>query len=153
MISSRAIVTSRSTGGRAASSSLPAATASVAAHDETAGDSAGLRVRRLGVELPIERSRWIALRVRGPGCAVIFDGPVRAHTNPVHVMVAGRRFTSRPDAESFVTWIEPMLRVVDARNRFARAEDRRRVESLLRSAQEEYREWADARSVGSRRGV
>ena len=45
-----------------------------------------------------------------------------------------------------------MLRVVDARNRFARTEDRRRVESLSRSAQEEYREWADARSVGSRRG-
>ena len=45
-----------------------------------------------------------------------------------------------------------MLQVVDARNRFARAEDRRRIESLFRSAQEEYREWSDARSVGSRPG-
>jgi hypothetical protein len=45
-----------------------------------------------------------------------------------------------------------MLQVVDARNRFARAEDRRRVESLFRSAQEEYHEWSDARLVGSRPG-
>jgi hypothetical protein len=38
-----------------------------------------------------------------------------------------------------------MLRVVDARIRFARTEDRRRVESLFRNAQEEYRKRADAR--------
>ena len=128
MISSRAIVSNRSTGGWAVSSSLPAATASVAAHDETAGDSAGLWVRPLGVELPIGRSRWSALRVRGPGSAIIFDRPIWAHTSPVHVRVAGRRITSWPDAEFFVAWIEQMLQVVDARNRFARAEDRRRVE-------------------------
>src|SRR5262245_46401495 len=117
----------------------------VAAHDETAGDSAGLRVRRLGVELPIGRSSWIALRVRGPGSPLVFDGPVWAHTSPVYVRVAGRRIASRPDAEFFVAWIEQMLRVVDARNRFARTEDRRRVESLFRSAQEEYRKRAGAR--------
>ena len=128
MISSRAIVSDRSTGGWAVSSSLQAATDSVAAHDETAGDSAGLWVRPLGVELPIGRSRWSALRVRGPGSAIIFDRPIWAHTSPVHVRVAGRRITSWSDAEFFVAWIEQMLQVVDARNRFARAEDRRRVE-------------------------
>jgi hypothetical protein len=114
MISSRAIVSSRSTGGRAASSSLAASTASVAAHDETAGDSAGLRVRHLGVELPIGKSRWIALRVHGPGSAIILDRPIWAHTSPVPVRVAGRRITSRPDAEFFVAWIEQMLQVIDA---------------------------------------
>ena len=54
-------------------------------------------------------------------------------------------FASRQDAEYFVAGIDRMLRVVDARNRFARTEDRRRVESLFRSAQEEYRKRADAR--------
>jgi hypothetical protein len=115
-ISSRVIVSNRSTGGRDVSSSLPAATASVAAHDDTAGDSAGLWARPLGVELPIGRSRWCALRVRSPGSAIIFDRPVWARTSPVHASVAGRRITSWPDAEFFVAGIEQMLQVVDARN-------------------------------------
>ena len=117
----------------------------VAAHDEVAGDPAGLRVRRLDVELPIGRSSWIALRVRGPESPIVFDGPVWAHTSPVYVKVAGRRIASRQDAEYFVDWIEQMLRVVEARNRFASAEDRRQVESLFRRAQDEFRKLADAK--------
>ena len=116
----------------------------VAAHDETAGDSAGLRVRRLDVELPIGRSSWIALRVRGPGSPIVWDGPVWPHTSPVYVRVAGRRIASGPDAEFFVAWIEQMLRVVAARNRFASTADRQRVESLFRRAQDEYRKRAGA---------
>ena len=117
----------------------------VAAHDEAAGDPAGLRVRRLDVELPIGRSSWIALRVRGPESPLVFDGPVWAHTSPVYVKVAGQRIASRQDAEYFVDWIEQMLRVVDARNRFASVENRRQVESLFRRAQDEFRKLADAR--------
>ena len=45
----------------------------VAAHDEASGDSAGLRVRRLDVELPIGRSSWIALRVCGVGLPSLSD--------------------------------------------------------------------------------
>ena len=59
--------------------------------------------------------------------------------------VAGRRIASRPDAEFFVGWIEQMLRVVDARNRFASTENRRQVESLFRRAQDEFRRLADAK--------
>jgi hypothetical protein len=116
----------------------------VAAHDETAGDSAGLRVRRLDVELPIGRSSWIALRVRGPGSPIVWDGPVWPHTSPVYVRVAGRRIASGPDAEFFVAWIEQMLPVVADRNRFASTADRQRVESLFRRAQDEYRKRAGA---------
>jgi hypothetical protein len=53
-------------------------------------------------------------------------------------------FASRQDAEFFVAWIEQMLRVVDARDRFARAEDRRQVETLFRRAQGEFRRPAEA---------
>jgi len=116
----------------------------VAARDEAAGDPAGLRVRRLDVEVPIGRSSWIALRVRGPESPIIFDGPVWAHTSPVYVTVAGRRIASRQDAESFIDWIEQMLRVVDARNRYASVEDRRQVEALFRRAQDEFRKMLDA---------
>jgi len=117
----------------------------VAAHDESAGDLAGLRVRRLDVQLPIGRSSWIALRVRGPESPIVFDGPVWAHTSPVYVKIAGQRIASRQDAEYFVDWIEQMLRVVDARNRFTSIENRRQVESLFRRAQHQFRKLADAK--------
>jgi hypothetical protein len=103
---------------------------------------AGPRLGLFDVELPIERSGWVALRVRGPGQPLIFDGPAWAHTSPVYVRVAGRGISSRQDAAYFVGWIERMLRSVDARNRFTRAEDRRQVESLFRKAQEEFRKMA-----------
>jgi len=116
----------------------------VAARDGTPGDPAGLRIRRLDVELPIGRSSWIALRVRGPESPLVFDGPAWAHTSPVYVTVGGRRIASRQDAEYFVDWIEQMLRVVEARNRFASIEHRREVESLFRRAQDEFRRLAGA---------
>jgi putative heme-binding domain-containing protein len=112
----------------------------VAVHDEiAAGDPVGVRVKRLDVELPIERSSWVALRVRGPEHPIVFDGPVWAHTSPVYVKVAGRGIESRQDAVYFVDWIEQMLRVVAARDRYARDEDRRQVEALFRKAQDAFR--------------
>ena len=105
------------------------------------GGAAGQALRR---ELPIGRSSWIALRVRGPESPIVFDGPAWAHTSPVYVKVAGRPIASRQDAGFFVNWIEQMLRVVDARNRFASVKDRRHVESLFRRAQDEFRKLADA---------
>ncbi|MDR3623378.1 MAG: CehA/McbA family metallohydrolase [Paludisphaera borealis] len=118
----------------------------VSAHDETpAGDEAGLRVRRLDFELPIERSSWVALRVRGPNHHDVFDGAAWAHTSPVYVDVAGQRIVSRQDAEYFVDWTEKMLGVVAARNRFASVEDRRQVETLFRRARDEFRKRADAK--------
>ena len=74
--------------------------------------------------------------MRGPDHPLVFDGPAWAHTSPVYVRVAGRGIASREDAEYFVAWIEQMLRAVAARNRFAKGEDRRQVESLFRRAQE-----------------
>ena len=67
------------------------------------------------------------------------------HTSPVYVKMAGKRIASQQDAEYFVAWIEQMLRVVEARNRFASVENRRQVESLFRRAQDEFRKLADAR--------
>jgi hypothetical protein len=107
-------------------------------------DSATLRVRRFDLKLPIMRSSWIALRVRGPESPLVFDGPVWAHTSPVYIKIAGQPVASRQDAEYFVDWIEQMLRVVDARNRFASIENRRQVESLFRKAREEFRKLASS---------
>jgi TolB protein len=117
----------------------------VAAHrDFDAGAAAGPRLGRFDVQLPIERSSWIALRVRGPDHPLVFDGAAWAHTSPVYVRVAGRGIASREDAAYFVAWIERMLRAVAARDRFAKAEDRRQVEALFRKAQDEFRKMAEA---------
>jgi TolB protein len=116
----------------------------VAAHEDfDAGAAAGPRLGRLDIELPIERSSWVALRVRGPNHPLVLDGPAWAHTSPVYVRVAGRGIASREDAAYFVAWTERMLRAVAARDRFAKAEDRRQVETLFRRAQDEFRRMAE----------
>ena len=114
----------------------------VAAHDEPSGDGGALPVRHLVVELPIKQSSWVALRVRGPESPTVFDGPAWAHTSPVYIKVAGRPITSQKDARYFVDWIDQMIRVVEARNRFSRGDDRHQVESLFRRAQDEFRKLA-----------
>jgi hypothetical protein len=106
--------------------------------------AAGNTTRRFEVELPIERSSWIALCVRGPAHPAVFDGPAWAHSSPVYVKVAGRKIASRQDAAYFVDWIEQMVRSVAARDRFAHTEDRRQVEALFRGAQEKFRRMAGA---------
>lgn len=118
----------------------------VAARDEVGADEgAGIRVRRFDVDLPIDRSSWIALRVRGPEHPHVFDGPAWAHTSPIYIQVAGQRITSREDAAYFVEWIEQMLRVVSARNRYARVEDRRQVEALFGKGRDEFRKMMEQR--------
>ena len=82
-------------------------------------------------------------------CAVadhpsIFDGPAWAHTSPVFVQVASQKIASREEAKYFVDWIEQMLTVVAARNRYASPENRQQVESLFRRAQNEFRKMANA---------
>jgi hypothetical protein len=108
------------------------------------GDQTGVRVKRHEVELPLERSSWVALRVRGADHSSIFDGPAWAHTSPVFVQVAGRKIASREEAKYFVDWIEQMLTVVAARNRYASPKDRQQVESLFRRTQNEFRKMANA---------
>jgi len=100
--------------------------------------------RRYDVEVPIERSSWVALRVRGPAHPAAFDGLAWAHTSPVYVKVGGREIASPQDAAYFVDWIEQMIKSVGARDRFAQAEDRRQVEALFRGAQKKFRRMADA---------
>jgi hypothetical protein len=117
----------------------------VAGDDSAAGDTAGLRVKRLDIELPVERSSWVALRVRGPEHPVLFDGPAWAHTSPIYVTIPGQPISSPEDAAYFVDWIEQLLRVVAARNRYSSAEDRHKVEVLFRKAQNEFRERAGAK--------
>jgi hypothetical protein len=77
--------------------------------------------------------------VRGADDPSISDGPAWAHTSPVCVQVAGQKIASREDANYFVDWIDEMLKVVAARNRYPSPENRQQVESLFPRGRSEFR--------------
>ncbi|MEO1998729.1 MAG: CehA/McbA family metallohydrolase, partial [Planctomycetaceae bacterium] len=103
----------------------------------------GVRLDRFQIELPLERSSWLALRVHGPDSLHVIDGPAYAHTSPVYVLIAERPIGSSEDAAYFVDWIERLLRVVAVRNRYPSDKARREVEALFRKAQAAFRVMAD----------
>lgn len=105
-------------------------------------ESATVQKHRLEKDIPIEWSSWIALRVRGPDHPGVFDGPVWAHTSPVYVLVDNQPIKSVEDAKYFVEWIDHLLRVVAARNRFSSPEDRQQVETRFIKAQDAFRRMA-----------
>jgi hypothetical protein len=88
--------------------------------------------------LDVDRSGWLALRVRGPGRP---DGsaPVQfAHTAPIYVEVAGAPVRSRADARFFLAWIEELAVLLRARGRTPTAALRRRLEDQLEAARAVY---------------
>jgi len=104
----------------------------------------GVVIKQLVAEIALERSGWVALRARGPESRHVFDGPAWAHTSPVFVTVAGKPIASKKDAAFFVEWIDRLIDSMGRRNRYAKPEDRQRVEALFRRAQTLFREIATA---------
>jgi hypothetical protein len=105
--------------------------------------STQVQVQRFEVNIPIERSSWIALRVRGADHPNVIDGPVWAHTSPVYVHVNRQPIRNAEDAQYFVDWIGRLLRVVAARDRYANVEERQQVEAIFRRAQDQFRRRAE----------
>jgi TolB protein len=104
----------------------------------------GIVVKQLVADIAMERSGWVALRARGPESRHVFDGPAWAHSSPVFVTVAGKPIASKKDASFFVEWIDRLIDSMGRRNRYAKPEDRRRVEALFRRAQTRFQEIATA---------
>ena len=104
----------------------------------------GIVIKQLVADIALERSGWVALRARGPESRHVFDGPAWAHTSPVFVTVAGKPIASKKDAAFFVEWIDRLIDSMGRRNRYAKPEDRQRVEALFRRAQTLFREIATA---------
>ena len=105
-------------------------------------DSEIVQIQRFETDVVLERSSWVALRVQGPDHPDVFDGHVWAHTSPVYVLIDDKPIGSAEDSRFFVDWIDQLLRVVAARNRYRTAEDRMEVESVFRRAQKEFRRRA-----------
>ncbi|MEE2739051.1 MAG: hypothetical protein VX435_12555, partial [Planctomycetota bacterium] len=53
---------------------------------------------------------------------------------------SGKPIRHSEDAAYFVTWIDKLLNIVATRNRYPTPEDRERVETLFRKAQDLFRE-------------
>lgn len=90
------------------------------------------------LEVPVERSGWLALRVSGPAHADNPGGEAFAHTSPVYVEVAGRPQQARADAEYFLRWIDRLDVALRERNRFQTADQKRHVASQLEAARAVY---------------
>lgn len=99
---------------------------------------------RFEKDILVERSSWIALRIRGVQHPHVFDGPVWAHTSPIYLLVDQLPISSPADAMYFVEWIDQMLRVVAARNRYASVADRQQVEARFLEAQTAFRHKAES---------
>ena len=108
-------------------------------------DSTTLHVQHFEADIPLKRSCWVALRVRGPDHPDVIDGPVWAHTSPVYFHVHGQPIRSTDDAQYFVDWIGQLLKVVAARDRYANVKERQEVEALFRQAQDLFRQRGDPR--------
>ncbi len=94
-------------------------------------------------KLTLDRSSWVALRVRGAGHRLApNDREVYAHTSPVYVSVAGRRVASRADAEFFIEQIDVLIAKMDSRGNFEHPGQRDAIVARFREAQETYRRIA-----------
>ena len=91
----------------------------------------------------LDKSSWLALRVRGGEHAHLFDGPAFAHTSPVFVRVGNLPIRSRKDATYFVEWINQLIRVVTLRNGYKSEADRKKVVALFRRAQAKFQKMAE----------
>lgn len=103
-----------------------------------------IQSEQFSVAIPIDHTSWVAVRARGPEHPTLFDGPAYAHSSPVYVHIAGKPLVRPQDAAYFVDWIDRLLRVVAARDRYASADDRQQVEQIFRRARARYQQLAEA---------
>lgn len=96
----------------------------------------------LSLNLPVERSGWIAARVSGPEKVhLLTDSYVYAHTNPVWLVKGGQKPRSLQDAKYFVRWMDKALEQIPGRT-FYTDKDRAAVEAVYTKAREEFRRLA-----------
>jgi hypothetical protein len=81
----------------------------------------------------IEKSGWLSFRAYG-------EDQSQAHTGPIYVEVAGKRASSRKDAEYFLQWIDRLEAKLTQRDRIPSPEVKARVESQLNAARSVYRQ-------------
>jgi TolB protein len=94
------------------------------------------------LELPLERSSWIAARALGAGHRLVLDSHLFAHSSPVYVYLGEQKISSAEDAEYFIWWIDVTLKRVLARDRLTDPEHKWRILEIFRLAREYYEKMA-----------
>jgi hypothetical protein len=93
----------------------------------------------LSARLRVDRSAWVALRVRGKGHRLApNDREVYAHTSPVYVTLAGEPVARRADAEFYIQQIDALIARMDSRGNFAHRGQRDEIVAKFREAQRVY---------------
>ena len=91
------------------------------------------------ISLPVERTGWLAARVVGPEKQhLLLDSYVYAHTNPVYVSKGGEPATSPEDAQYFLTWVDTVLGMLEASERFDTPEQKREIMEVWQRARDVY---------------
>ena len=62
----------------------------------------------ISMELPVERSSWIAARVLGPAHPLVGDSYAFAHTSPIYIRIGESRFGNDQEAEFFIQYIQEL---------------------------------------------
>jgi hypothetical protein len=88
-------------------------------------------------KVPIDRSGWIAVRVKGQRAPGQQSAAAFAHTSPVYIEVADRPIHSTEDAAYFIKWIQRLRDDVRKRNRIPAAKQVH-VEQQMSQALEFY---------------
>lgn len=93
----------------------------------------------VSIEVPVERTGWVAARVTGPEKQHrLMDGYVYAHTNPVFLTKSGQPASSPEDARYFLTWVDHVLGMLEKLDRFDTPNQKQDVMGVWRKARDVY---------------
>ena len=68
----------------------------------------------IALDLPLDRSSWIAARAVGPAHPLVGDEYAFAHTSPVYVQIGGEPIAEAADKEFFARYVEELKLYVES---------------------------------------
>jgi hypothetical protein len=106
----------------------------------TATPEAGGRVLDYRGTIAVERSSWLAARIRGGKHPLVVNNPALfAHTSPVYCYVGGRPIAEEKDLRFFLRWVGDLRARLVSEGLFERREHEREVLAQFDEAAEVYR--------------
>ena len=96
------------------------------------------------LEVRVESSGWLAVRVLGPTQHGVMDSYLFAHTNPVFLIADGEPIRSSEDAAFFVRWVDQNLETLRGRRWYDPAQ-RAEVIAPFEEARRLYQAQVDGR--------
>lgn len=105
----------------------------------------GSNLIEVELDVAVESSGWIAVRVLGPTQHGAMDSYLYAHSNPVYVLADGEPIRSASDASFFVKWIDETVNELIGMDRWDDPAHKAEVISTFNQGRELYQDQVDAR--------